>query len=294
LLACGALTLWLWNAYATRGSGRLEIWFLNVGQGDAAVLRTPAGKTLVVDAGSSEANGADAGRRVLVPFLRSQGLGRIDSLILTSRRGEQSGGAVTLLRQVEVGTLIDTGQPPGPRLQTAILQAALDRHVPCKAAHAGDTLECGDGVTLRFLTPSRERAPAGIGNTESRNTNPADTGLVFRVEYGRTALLFMNGADNVVEANLIRSRQPLACDVLKVARQGNADATTVGLLAAARPRFAVISVSAHNLFHDPSLDVIARLQNVGARIYRTDQSGAIACISDGVTFRLTPTLPAQP
>jgi competence protein ComEC len=257
------------------------------------VLRTPAGKTLVVDAGSSEANAAVAGRRVLVPFLRSQGLRRIDSLILTSRHGEQSGGAVTLLRQVEVGTLIDTGQPAGPRLQTAILQAALDRHVLCKAAHAGDTLECGDGVTLRFLTPNRTGPPAEISNTESRNSERTDTGLVFRVEYGRTALLFMNGADSAVEANLIRSRLPLACDVLKVARQGSADATTVGLLAVARPRFAVISVSAHNLFHDPGPEVVARLQNVGARIYRTDQNGAIACISDGVTFRLTPTLPAR-
>lgn len=277
VLATTALLAGLWNAVATRGDGRLHLWVLDVGQGNAAVLRTPGGRTFVIDAGSAEAPiGEDSGRRTIAPFLRSQGLGRVDGLILTSPQGEQSGGAPVLLRRVEVGILLDTGQPASTRLQTEILQAARERNVPCKAAHGGEVLECDDGVVVRFL-----RAPDRAG-------------LVLRVEYGRTALLLLGNADGKDEVELLRTEPLTPVDLVAVGRQGEAGTASVGLVGAVRPHFAVISAGAPNRMHAPDREAINRLQAVGARVLRTDQSGAIDCVSDGVRVQVRPTLSSSP
>ncbi|HZO90320.1 MAG TPA: ComEC/Rec2 family competence protein [Chthonomonadaceae bacterium] len=260
-----------------RRVGLLRITFLDVGQGDAAVIESPSGKVLVVDAGGIlENEGDDEGRRVVVPFLRSQGIRRIDALLLTHPHADHIGGALTLLQNIPVGLLMDNGEPVDSPLAAHILTAAQARGVPYRPARRGQVLDFGDGVRARVLDPTAQALQEG--------TN--DASIVLRVEYGRTAFLLTGDAEAQEEDDLLRSGQPLACDVLKVAHHGSRTSSTPAFLAAAHPRLAVISVGTGNVYGHPDRQVIARLQGSGARVYRTDRRGAITCFSDSLAVRV--------
>jgi competence protein ComEC len=112
-----------------------------------------------------------------------------------------------------------------------------------------------------------------------------DTSIVLRLTYGRTAFLLTGDAEAEEEEDMLRTGQPLGCDVLKVGHHGSHTSTTPEFLRAAHPRLAVISVGAHNRYGHPSPDVVRRLKETGIPVYRTDRNGAVTCYSDGVTIR---------
>lgn len=264
-----------WGMARGRQSGELRVTFLDVGQGDAAIIESPSGKTLVVDAGGLLPAGDDEGRRVVAPYLRYRGINHIDMLLLTHPHADHIGGAATLIDRFPVSLLLDNGAPSVSPALTHLLTEAHTHHVPSQRAHQGQILDFGDGVVARVLAPNAS-SPTGPEN---------EACVVLRVEYGRTAFLLDADAEADEEAAMTRSGQPLNCDVLKVGHHGSHTSTTPGFLAAAHPRLAIISVGAHNLYGHPSPEVLERLQDEGARIYRTDKNGAVTCLSDGVTVR---------
>ncbi|HLV81125.1 MAG TPA: hypothetical protein VKT32_12625, partial [Chthonomonadaceae bacterium] len=103
--------------------------------------------------------------------------------------------------------------------------------------------------------------------------------------------LLTGDAEAPEEEDMLKSGQPLACDVLKVGHHGSDTSTLPDFLAAAHPRLVLISVGAHNLYGHPSPEVLERLKDSGARVYRTDLNGALTCLSDGVTVGCQPMLP---
>ena len=143
------------------------------------------------------------------------------------------------------------------------------------------TPDFGDGVTAQVLSPTAAEA-SGPAN---------DASVVLRLQYGRTVFLLTGDAEAPEEEDMLQSRQPLACDVLKVGHHGSNTSTTPAFLAAAHPHIALISVGAHNVYGLPSTDVIERLKESGAHVYRTDINGALTCLSDGVTVHAEPMLP---
>lgn len=254
----------------------LTVAFLDVGQGDAAVIESPSGKVLLIDTGGVIAEGNDnEGRRVVAPYLRSRGVRRIDMELLTHPHADHIGGATTLLERFPTGALVDNGQKGDSSLPTHLRQEASAHHVPSLAAHQGQILDFQDGVTARILAPTE---------TETHGS-PNNASIVVRLEYGRTAFLFTGDAEAEEESDLIATHQPLSCDVLKVGHHGSHTSTTVPFLTAVHPQIAVISVGAHNLYGHPSPEVLDRLQTAGIKVYRTDQTGAVTCISDGVSVQ---------
>jgi competence protein ComEC len=276
LFALVNLLLLGWGWTHRQQAGELRVTFLDVGQGDAAVLESPGGKVLVVDTGGILEEGSDdQGRRVVAPYLRYQGINRIDLLILTHPHADHIGGAATLISQFPVGLLMDNGQTSDAPEETRLLEAAHQRGVPYRAAQRGMKLDCGDGVTAQVLAPC---AQAVFGT-------PNNASVVLRVDYGRTAFLLTGDAEADEEAEMLHSGQPLGCDVLKVAHHGSHTSTTPAFLAAAHPHLAIISVGAHNVYGHPSPEVPERLRAANVRVYRTDRDGAVTCLSDGVTVR---------
>ncbi len=256
--------------------GQLRVTFLDVGQGDAAVIESPSGNVLLIDAGGVSEDGSDnQGRRTVAPFLRARGIGHIDMELLTHPHADHIGGTAVLLEQFPTDQLLDNGQQTDSPLALRTLKDAHSRHVRYVAARRGQTLDFQDGVTARILAPT-EAETDGTANNAS---------VVVRLEYGRTVFLFTGDAEADEEADILTSGQPLTCDVLKVGHHGSHTSTTPAFLSATHPRIAVISVGKRNHFGHPNPDVMERLREEGAKVYRTDLDGAVTCISDSLTVR---------
>jgi competence protein ComEC len=262
LLAPGPL-----RALAARHRGGLEVTFLSVGQGDAAVLRFPDGSAAVVDAGGDPRGRRDPGARDVLPFLRDAGVRRLAAAFLSHPHADHLLGFPALAEAMPVDALLGNGRPGGEEVAGAWARLPAPR-----ALAGGDAWERA-GVLVEVLGPP----PVAEGLTEN------EASLVLRVRFGETAFLLLGDVEGAGEAALA-GRDDLSADVVKVPHHGSRTASTAPLVAAARPRWAVVSLSRHNPFGFPHAEALRRWEEAGAEILRTDR-GAVGFWSDGRTVR---------
>ena len=266
-IASLALTLAV-AAWATRAppsweppSG-LRVTFLDVGQGDSALLEVPGGAVLV-DEGPPEADVAGQLRRL--------GLRSLTAIVLTHPQRDHIGGAEAVLDRLSVGTVADPGIEAPSADHDAALAAARRRGVTIVVVHAGEVFRIGK-LRLRILWPDDPGLPS---------EDPNQHAVVALATYGATDVLLTADAESDVT-----SRLPLRpVEVLKVAHHGSEDRGLPDLLRVLRPRVAVISVGAHNDYDHPRPETVAALAaQPGLRVFRTDENGRIVVESDGRTL----------
>ena len=255
------------------GSGRLTLHFLDVGQGDGTAIRTPSGRWIVIDAGPRIA-GADAGRRVLVPFLRRHGVRRIDLLVISHAHADHLGGAPAVIERFPVGVVAEPGRRVADPLYLEFLDLLAAHEVRWHPARPGERVKL-DGVSLTVLHPDTAWAEWGDDVNEDS--------VVLLLEYGGFQALFAGDAGFPAEAAL-RSRVG-AVDLLKVGHHGSAGSTSEAWLRELRPTAAVVSVG-RNTYGHPAPAAVARLRRAGAELWRTDRDGSIAVETDGATMVL--------
>jgi len=255
------------------GRDELAVHFLDVGQGDAAVIRTPAGRWLLVDAGPVLA-GHDAGARVVVPFLRRHGARSVDLLVLSHGHQDHVGGAAAVLSVIPVGMVLEPGDPVDDERYLALLDTLASRGIRWRPVSAGWRVVV-DGVAITVLGPPR----AASHRTGDLN----EDSVVLLVEYREFSVLFTGDAGMVTEPAW--GAEPIAADLLKVGHHGSATATSSGLLAALEARAAVISLG-RNRYGHPAPATLARLRAAGVPVWRTDREGTVTVTSDGRTFRV--------
>lgn len=257
---------------------RLTLTMLDVGQGDALVLRGPSGQTMLIDGGGEiegRPTGYDVGLRRVVPALRRLGIRRIDIAMLSHPHEDHVGGLVAVLQNFSVGTVLDVGLPhPGPSY-VQVLRLIETRHIPYRLARRGMRLDLGDGVSVRVLHPPE---PLLHGTSSDANNNS----IVGRLTYGRVSILLTGDAESPVEADLLDLGDDVQSLILKVGHHGSQTSTTPAFLDAVRPSVALVSAGALNPFGHPDEQIIQRLEEAGATVYRTDQDGAITLTTDGV------------
>lgn len=253
--------------------GRLVIYFLDVGQGDAIYLRTPEGKVALIDAGDDPDQVAD--------FLAAKGVERVDLLALSHPHADHIGGALALLDRFEVGTLCLTGVVHTSQVYEDLLERAVDLAeagaLDQVMARAGDLIQLDPALSLTVLHPAEP--------PEADDLN--DTSLVLRLVHGEFAALFPGDLELAGEAAVlgrVTSSAELGADVLKVAHHGSASSTGAAFLAAVDPALAVISVGADNRYGHPSQEVIDRLTLAGVEVHLTMDQGTIIIYSDGTTW----------
>lgn len=248
-----------------------ELHVLDVGQGDAALLRSPRGRWVLLDAGPAW-DGGDAGRKTILPYLRRRG-GAVEAFILSHPHTDHVGGAATVLAAVEPRTYWDAAFAGGSAAYIASLSTARKEGIEWRRVHPGDSFTI-DGVRISFL------APDSLWTVGLTDPNLAST--VTMIEYGMVRFLLVGDAELEEEEWLVRHYPTgLRADVLKVAHHGSSTSSSDAFLAAVSPRAAIISVGARNTYGHPSNDVLRALNNAGAEVLRTDHHGTVVARTDG-------------
>ena len=279
LAALSALLLSNWFVWQPLLSPppELRVVFFDVGLGDAALLRSGSGHTLLIDTGECTEH-YDAGSRVILPYLERERIRRLDAVLISHGHQDHVGGLPTVLRHVEVGRLFWNGVPSDAPGWVVGSRVADSLGVPVKVLRAGDTLAVLDRCLVVVLDPDSGLAAAA--GPENQN----NASLVVLVRCDGTSVLFTGDAEWPEEDRLLRYGRLLRTHVLKVAHHGSSTSTRPEFVRASQPRVAVISASRFNRFGFPAGSVTRRLKQAGAELYQTGLTGAvIAEVKDGRT-----------
>ncbi len=281
LLLVGAWSgVMLWPvATDLAGRGVLELVVLDVGQGDALLLRSPKGRWILVDAGP-KTESFDAGARIVLPYLRRRGVTNLELLVLTHPDMDHVGGAGAILREFPVRGVLDPGMAVGTEVFLDALDGARANGVPWTVGTAGDSLDL-DGIALRVLWPRRvenESVPEPDLDLAELLADEGANGVsvVLEVRYGAFAALLTGDAPAAVEADLLPRVLSSRVQALKVGHHGSRTSTSPELLERVGPDLAVISVGRRNRFGHPHPEVVRRLEAEGVRILRTDRNGVVS------------------
>jgi len=235
-----------------------EAWIttLDVGQGLAVLVRT-ANRSLLYDAGPAFGIEADSGERIIAPYLRAAGVGRLDAMVVTHNDTDHSGGAASVLENFEVDEMYSSLAGGHPLL--GLVRGAQR----CVAGQSWTW----DGVRFEFLHPQ---------SAEARPKKINDLSCVLKVSAGAHSMLLTGDIEKPAEAELLqRSPQSLRADVLLVPHHGSRTSSSAEFIAAVRPEAAVVPVGYRNRFGHPKTEILERYRDSGTPVWRTDQEGAV-------------------
>lgn len=280
LVAASAMLIWKVSPTPKLRPGNLEVTAIDVGQGDSILVLLPDQRGLLLDGGGLPGwtrSQMDIGEDVVSPYLWWRGLSRLDAIALTHAHADHMAGLHAIMANFHPREL---WLPEGIRQEeiAGLLRSAAQFGVRVAYRKAGDSFNYG-GAMVRVLAPNPD-FPVRVAHRNHES-------LVMKFTYRNTSALLEADAEKGTE-RLVSSEKP-AADVLKVAHHGSASGTNYDLLAAVKPRFAVISVGSRNVYHHPRYPVLQRLQEAGAITYRTDVDGATSFFLDGksVTVELS-------
>lgn len=252
----------------------LRLTMVDVGQGEAMALEVPGGHTLMIDSGGAPFgdHSFDIGSRVVEPALWARGIASLDTLLLTHGDPDHIGGAIPVLADLRPTTLWRGVPVPRAAPLQALLMRAAASGVAVEERREGEEFRIGAARALVLHPPLPDWERQRVRNDDS---------VVLEVIYGDVALLLTGDISSDIERQIAPRLVPAKTRILKVAHHGSRTSTSPELLADWRPQIALISCGRNNTFGHPAPDVIARLEAVGARIYRTDRDGEITVETDG-------------
>ena len=271
VLASGSLVV---RDVVRRCDPSLRVTFLDVGQGDAAVIEVPGGRTLVIDGGGTYDGSFDPGQRVVEPFLRRRGVASIDLMALSHPHPDHMGGLQWLVQRFGVRALWTSGDDGKNPAYARLLSAAQARGTPA-APPAPTWFGPLFAEPLGPWLDGRIAAPPGMSVN--------DASLVLRLDFAGRALLFPGDLEADGESELVgraTAGQTVRADVLKVPHHGSRTSSGDEFLDAVQPSLAVASLGWKNRFRFPSAEVAARYAARHVRWLRTDLAGAVTVTID--------------
>lgn len=274
---------------AARPDGNLHIDYLDVGQGDCALVTMPDGTTLLVDGGGrpninwtgAENDGEDEtferdvrsiGERVVSEFLWARGLDRIDYILPTHADADHIDGLNDVVRNFQVRAAILARTPATDLEYKRFAMTLNDASVPIQQVGAGDVLRFGDTTAEVVWPPPRAGSDGPYGNND---------GLVLRMRHGERTFLFAADIEQTAESALLKQHIDLRSDLVKVPHHGSKTSSTPAFVAATQPRLAIISVGRTSMFGHPNKEVVERWRASGAQVMTTGERGTITAETDG-------------
>ncbi|MDB4991061.1 MAG: Competence protein ComEC/Rec2-related protein, partial [Myxococcaceae bacterium] len=275
-----------WALRHALGPDQVRVTFLDVGQGDAALIETGTGQAALIDGGGNVGGGPDPGQAAVLPLLRSRRIAALDLMVLTHPHPDHYGGLFAVLQAMPVRELWDTGQAqaeaesddgPVARLLADARAHGTRVRRPEELCYARRTL---GATSLSVLSPCPSFELA---------LGPNDNSYVLRLEHGVRSFLFTGDIERETELALSKSPERLRSDVLKVGHHGSRTSSTQALLEAVSPWLAVVSAGRANHFGHPHPEVVERLAR-SAHVLQTNRVGGVQVLSDGVSLTVTSTL----
>jgi competence protein ComEC len=263
-------------------AGQLTVYFLDVGQGDAALVVSPTGKTVLVDGGPPDAGMLS---RKLTRLLGAP----LDLVVLSHPHLDHLGGLPAVLESPGARRYMDPGFDHPTAAYRDLLRQVGAKEIPFLEPEPGPggapfQLELGGGVTLTVLWPRRPAEPFLTGTRSDANSNS----IVFRLDHAKTSFLFTGDAEADTESRLLRSGQKLSATVLKAPHHGSRHSSGERFLERVSPKAVVVSSGRQNEYGHPHEHALGRYQAAGAAVYRTDAQGDLVAVSDGVTVTIRP------
>lgn len=245
-------------------AGNLRVYYLDVGQADS-ILVIDKEKTMLIDAGTNEEG------QTVVNFLKDKGITRIDYLVGTHPHEDHIGGLDDVIDNFDIGTIYM------PKMQTTtktfedVLDSIANKNLQVTTPVVGDTFNLIDAKCTIMAV-----------DTQDTEDNLNLSSIVIRMTYGGNSFLFMGDAEAEVEE--ARSWQP--ADVLKVGHHGSKTSSSQNFIYQVMPSIAIIQVGKDNSYNLPNQETIDKLNSIGAKVYRTDESGNILVTSDGSNIQV--------
>jgi len=241
--------------------GKLSVYFLNVGQGDATYIKTAAGDDILIDAGKNEAGD------IVVDYLKQLGVDDLEMVIATHPDADHIGGMDTVFKNFKVKEVYAPKVSHTTDTFKNFLLAVKDQGLTIKEAKAGVALPL-KGVKAKFVGPVKK-----YGNDLNAWS------AVLHLTYGSNTFLFTGDAEKISETDMIAAKMTLKADVLKVGHHGSVSSTSTAFLQAVSPKYAIISVGKNSYGH-PAATILNRLKTAKVTTYRTDLNGTVTAVSD--------------
>jgi competence protein ComEC len=277
------LALLLWQPFPPDvHPGELELAVIDVGQGDGLLLIFPDGRRMILDGGgipsfgSSSKSQLDVGEDVVAPYLWDRNIRNVDVVALSHAHDDHIGGLPALVSDFRPRELWTGATPESPAWRI-LRDRAVHLGVKIVPMLAPRHFAWG-GAQIEILAPFADYVPAG------EPTN--DDSLVMRVRYGKHSFLLCGDAERPIEYRMLSENELQPDDVLKVGHHGSHTSSTQAFLDAVRPVFAIVSVGQDNSYGHPHADVIDRLLDHNAVVYRTDLDGLVSIRTDGRRFHI--------
>lgn len=254
---------------------KLEITFLDVGQGDAIHIKTPNGKQLLADVGRWSP-GSNSGSRTILPYLQENGIKKLDAIFISHPHADHIGGIVDVLKKIAVDTVYQSKVDYDSNLYGFYREVANEKKIPVKFQKAGDIINVDPSIRLFILGPEEGQSLSNINNRS----------LVFKLVYGDTSVLFSGDAEKEQELELAeRYGDFLKSDLYKVGHHGSNTSSSDPFLKFVEPEVSVASLAFRNRFDHPGSRAISSIHQYSQKQYYTSLTGAVVFESDGNSFR---------
>lgn len=261
VLACFWIASW----------GKLSLIFVNVGQGDGAVLHIPMGETVIIDGGGgTEYSSYDAGEKVFLPYLSRKGYHTIDLAVVTHYHRDHCLGVIAAMEELRVRDVLMPDVEPENEYRQEIQRLAAEKDINIHYLEPEQIIRFPSGLSIRVLGPSSAKA--------RQAEDPNDTSLVLEVAYGEFKALFTGDMTADVEEQL--AGKFTDCDLVKVPHHGSKTSSTPAFIQAVQPEAAIVSVGEDNTYGLPDEEVIQRYQAAGAAVLSTAVLGDITVTAD--------------
>ncbi|MDD4568539.1 MAG: ComEC/Rec2 family competence protein [Tepidanaerobacteraceae bacterium] len=246
-------------------SGFLKVHFIDTGQSDSIFIKSPTGKTMLIDAGNND------DEDTIISYIKKQGVSKLDFLVGTHPHEDHLGAMDDVIDFFDIGEILMPNVTSNTKTFKDVLLAVKNKGLKITPVRGGMTVPFDNDIKIHIFAPNNS-------SYESMN----NYSIVIKLTYGNTSFLFTGDAEKISEDEMLHnSNYNLQADVLKVAHHGSSTSTTVEFLSAVSPKYAVICVGQDNPYGHPHKETIDNLLQYGVEVYTTADNGNIMITSDG-------------